>query len=51
MTTQPNKYNAILYLDVLEHIRKDKEEILKSLKSIKKNGYLIINVPAYSHLY
>jgi hypothetical protein len=51
LTTQPDKYNAILYLDVLEHIKKDKEEILKSLKSIKKNGYLIINVPAYSHLY
>ncbi len=46
-----NKYNAVLYLDVLEHIKNDKKEILNSLKKIKKNGYLIINVPAFSHLY
>jgi len=36
---------------VLEHIKDDKNEILNAFKSIKKNGYLIINVPAYSHLY
>ena len=45
------KYNAILYLDVLEHIKDDKAEILNALKSIKKSGYLIINVPAFQHLY
>jgi len=50
-TIQKEKYNSILYLDVLEHIKDDKNEILKAFKSIKKNGYLIINVPAYSHLY
>jgi hypothetical protein len=49
--TKKNKYDSILYLDVLEHIKDDKKEIIKALKSIKKNGYLIINVPAYSHLY
>ena len=48
---QKEKYDSILYLDVLEHIKNDKEEILKAFKSIKKNGYLIINVPAFSHLY
>ena len=48
---QKEKYDSILYLDVLEHIKDDKEEILKAFKSIKKNGYLIINVPAFSHLY
>jgi hypothetical protein len=48
---QKDTYNTILYLDVLEHIKDDKNEILKSFKSLKKNGYLIINVPAYSHLY
>ena len=36
---------------MLEHIKDDKNEILNAFKSIKKNGYLIINVPAYSHLY
>ena len=49
--TQKNKYDTILYLDVLEHIKEDKKEIHKAFKSLKKNGYLIINVPAYSHLY
>ena len=48
---QEEKYDSILYLDVLEHIKDDKAEILKAFKSIKKNGYLIINVPAFSHLY
>ena len=45
------KYNVILYLDVLEHIEDDKQEIIKAYKSIKNNGYLVINVPAFSHLY
>ena len=45
------KYNSVLYLDVLEHIKDDKNEVINALNSIKKNGYLIINVPAYSHLY
>ncbi len=49
--TQKNKYDTILYLDVLEHIKEDKKEIYKAFKSLKKNGHLIINVPAYSHLY
>ena len=45
------KYDTIIYLDVLEHIKKDKEEVRKALKLLKKNGKLIINVPANSHLY
>lgn len=44
-------YDLILYLDVLEHIKKDEQEIMRAIKSLKKNGYLIINVPAFSHLY
>jgi len=35
----------------LEHIKEDKSEVIKALASTKKNGHLIINVPAYSHLY
>jgi len=45
------KYDTIIYLDVLEHIKKDKEEVIKALKLLKKGGTLIINVPANSHLY
>ena len=45
------KYDTIVYLDVIEHIKKDKDEVIKALKLLKKNGKLIINVPANSHLY
>ena len=40
-----------MYLDVIEHIKEDKKEIFKAFKLLKKGGKLIINVPAFSHLY
>ena len=46
-----NKFDTIIYLDVLEHIKNDKNEIDMALKSLKKNGNLIINVPAFQFLY
>ena len=46
-----NSYNTILYLDVLEHIKNDKLEITKAYKALKTGGHLIINVPAFQHLY
>ena len=46
-----NKYDCILYMDVIEHIKNDKKEIKKAYRSLKKNGRLIINVPAFQHLY
>lgn len=45
------KYDTILYLDVLEHIKDDKKEILKAYSKLKKNGYLVISVPAFQYLY
>ena len=45
------KYDTIIYLDVIEHIEKDKDEIINALGHLKKNGMLIINVPAFSFLY
>ena len=46
-----SKYNTIIYLDVLEHIKNDKKEIMSAFNSLKKGGNLIINVPAFNHLY
>jgi ubiquinone/menaquinone biosynthesis C-methylase UbiE len=46
-----NKYDCILYMDVIEHIKNDKKEIKKAYGSLKKNGRLIVNVPAFQHLY
>ena len=45
------KYDTIIYLDVLEHIRDDEKEILSAYKRLKKNGNLIISVPAFQYLY
>ena len=46
-----NTYDSILYLDVLEHIENDDKEVVKAFNSLKEGGKLIINVPAFSHLY
>ena len=46
-----NTYDSILYLDVLEHIENDHQEIIKAFNSLKEGGKLIINVPAFQHLY
>lgn len=40
-----------MYLNVLEHIRDDKKEIIIALSKLKKNGYLIVLVPAHNNLY
>ena len=31
-----NKYNTIIYLDVLEHIKRDDKEVIKAFNSLKK---------------
>ena len=45
------KYDAILYMDVIEHIKNYDYEIKSILKKLKKNGHLIINVPAFNILF
>ena len=45
------KYDVILYMDVIEHIKDYDSEIKSILKNLKHNGYLIINVPAFNFLY
>ena len=52
MTSELNgKFNSILYMNVLEHIKNDKKEINISLNKLNKKGYLIILVPAHNELY
>ena len=46
-----NCFDTIIYLDVLEHIKYDKEEINKAYKLLKKSGTIIICVPAFQFLY
>jgi len=46
-----NKFNTILYFDVLEHIKNDLKEIKSAKKKLKKNGFLIFSVPAFQIFY
>ena len=44
-------FDTIMYLNVLEHIKDDTEEINRAFKKLKKNGHLVILVPAHNKLY
>ncbi len=46
-----NKFDTILYINVLEHIENDKKEIQKAFVSLKENGHICIFVPALQFLY
>lgn len=46
-----HKYDTIIYIDVIEHIEKDKEEIERASALLNKGGKLIILVPAHQYLY
>lgn len=44
-------FDCILYVDVLEHIEQDQEEIIKAFNHLKNNGVLIIIGPAHQWLF
>ena len=46
-----NNFDTIMYLNVLEHIKDDMEEIKQAFNKLNKNGNLIILVPAHNELY
>lgn len=46
-----SKYDTIIYLDVIEHIQDDQNEILNAYNRLNNDGHLIINVPAFQFLY
>ena len=45
------KYDLIVLADVLEHIKKDKKKIKELSRKLKKNGKILITVPAYKILF
>jgi SAM-dependent methyltransferase len=45
------KFDAILYIDVIEHIEKDGEELARAKDLLSDGGYLIVLVPAHNFLY
>ena len=46
-----DKYDTIIYLDVLEHIEHDQKEFLNAFSNLNDGGHLIVSVPAYNFLY
>jgi 2-polyprenyl-3-methyl-5-hydroxy-6-metoxy-1,4-benzoquinol methylase len=46
-----HKFDTILYIDVLEHIKDDKEELEAAFLLLKEGGNLIILSPAHQFLY
>ncbi|OKH19666.1 methyltransferase type 12 [Hydrococcus rivularis NIES-593] len=44
-------FDTILYLDVLEHIKRDREEVIKASRHLKPDGNLIIVAPAHQWLF
>lgn len=45
------KFDTIVYIDVLEHIEDDKKEMEKASQLLSANGHLIILSPAYNFLF
>jgi 2-polyprenyl-3-methyl-5-hydroxy-6-metoxy-1,4-benzoquinol methylase len=45
------KFETIIYIDVIEHIENDEEELKKAANFLKPNGHIIILVPAHNYLF
>lgn len=45
------KYNSILYIDVLEHIENDTEELVVASNLLCRGGYIIVLSPMHEFLY
>jgi SAM-dependent methyltransferase len=45
------KFDTIIYIDVLEHIKDDKKEMRRAFGHLQSNGHLIILSPAYNFLF
>lgn len=46
-----DRYDSVLYIDVLEHIREDRQELALAVKRLRPGGYLIVLSPAHQWLY
>jgi SAM-dependent methyltransferase len=44
-------FDAILYIDVLEHIKEDNEELVLAARHLKTNGVIVVLAPAFPWLY
>jgi 2-polyprenyl-3-methyl-5-hydroxy-6-metoxy-1,4-benzoquinol methylase len=44
-------FDTIIYIDVLEHIENDREELSRAIQHLREKGRLIVLSPAYPKLY
>jgi 2-polyprenyl-3-methyl-5-hydroxy-6-metoxy-1,4-benzoquinol methylase len=51
LLTRNEAFDAILYIDVLEHIEDDKAEFERAYHHLKANGHLLVLCPAHNFLY
>jgi len=52
MDLQPEEtFDTIIYIDVLEHIANDREELKASCSHLKPGGFLVVLSPAHQSLY
>jgi SAM-dependent methyltransferase len=45
------QFDAVLYIDVLEHIEKDREELARASRLLRSGGKIIVLAPAHQWLY
>jgi SAM-dependent methyltransferase len=50
-TVQRGRFDSILYIDVLEHIEADEDELRKAAELLRPGGRLIVLAPAHQFLY
>ena len=46
-----DRLDTIIYIDVLEHIENDRDEVERASQLLNPGGYLIILSPAFQHIY
>lgn len=44
-------YSSVLYIDVLEHIEQDREELGRAVRYLREGGFLIVLSPAHNWLF
>lgn len=49
--SEHDRFDTVLYIDVLEHIEEDAREILGAAHRLKRGGHLIVLSPAHQALY
>ncbi|MBI5858467.1 MAG: class I SAM-dependent methyltransferase [Sphingobacteriales bacterium] len=51
MEDVPGTFDTIIYIDVLEHIEADANELKKAASKLNPGGHIIVLVPAFQHLF